>query len=111
MHITTEIDGTTALITPHGEIDYDSLAALRATAAGLPQAVTDVTWDLHDARFMDVAGLHLLGDRRRQDRSPRRTAVTGLAPQPLRLLHLAAELFPAMELAARLPAPSPGRAA
>ncbi|WP_314225357.1 hypothetical protein [Streptomyces zaehneri] len=97
MHITTMIVGTAARITPHGAIDHDTLPALRAAAAALPPNVTVVTWDLHDAPFMDVAGLHLLTDRRPPDGPPRQTAVTGLAPQPLRLLRLAAELFPALE--------------
>ncbi|MEV5899815.1 hypothetical protein [Streptomyces sp. NPDC052127] len=97
MHITTMIVGTAARITPHGAIDYDTLPALRAAAAALPPNVNVVTWDLHDTSFMDVAGLHLLTDRRPQDGPPRRTAVAGPAPQPLRLLRLAAELFPALE--------------
>ncbi|MFI5474491.1 hypothetical protein ACIA6D_30160 [Streptomyces cacaoi] len=97
MHITTMIGGTAARITPHGAIDHDALPALRAAAAALPPDVTQVTWDLHDTHFMDVAGLHLLTDQRLQDGPPRQTAVTGLAPQPLRLLRLAAELFPALE--------------
>ncbi|MER6835521.1 STAS domain-containing protein [Streptomyces cellulosae] len=60
MHFTTRIDGSTACIAVHGEIDYDTLPLLRAAAAALPPGVTELVWDLEHARFMDVAGLHLL---------------------------------------------------
>ncbi|AYN42544.1 STAS domain-containing protein [Streptomyces dangxiongensis] len=103
MRITTRIDGTAARITVHGEIDHSTLPTLRATAAGLPPSVTELVWDLHDARFMDVAGLHLLFEQPSQEGPPRKTTVTNLAPQPLRLLVLAAEVNPALELARLLP--------
>ncbi len=103
MHFTTRIDGAAAHITVHGEIDYDTLPTLRAAAAGLPPNVTELVWDLHDARFMDVAGLHLLCDQPSQEGPARKTTVTNLAPQPLRLLVLATEVNPALELARLLP--------
>ncbi|CAL9336477.1 hypothetical protein SUDANB6_00178 [Streptomyces sp. enrichment culture] len=103
MHFTLRIDGTAARITVHGEIDYTTLPTLRAAAAGLPPNVTELVWDLHDARFMDVAGLHLLFEEPSQEGPPRKTTVTNLAPQPLRLLILAAEVNPTLELARLFP--------
>lgn len=103
MHFTKRIDGTAAHITVHGEIDYTTLPALRAAAAGLPPHVTELVWDLLDARFMDVAGLHLLFEHPSPQGPPRKTTVTNLAPQPLRLLLLAAEVNPALEFAQLLP--------
>ncbi|WP_329446375.1 STAS domain-containing protein [Streptomyces canus] len=103
MHFTTRIDGAAAHITVHGEIDYTTLPTLSAAAAGLPPDVTELVWDLHDARFMDVAGLHLLFDQPSQEGPARKTTVTNLAPQPLRLLVLATEVNPALELARLLP--------
>ncbi|MFF4244842.1 hypothetical protein ACFYY2_10250 [Streptomyces sp. NPDC001822] len=97
MYTTTRIDGTTARITPHGEIDYDSLPPLRAAAAALPPVVTEVIWDLRDTHFMDVAGVHLLLE---QQADPlRETSVTNLARQPLSLLGLAEEIAPGLGLA------------
>jgi anti-anti-sigma factor len=103
MHFTLRIDGTAAHITVHGEIDYTTLPTLRAAAAGLPPNVTELVWDLHDARFIDVAGLHLLFEQPSPEGPPRKTTVTNLAPQPLRLLALATETIPALELAHLLP--------
>ncbi|MFG3029185.1 STAS domain-containing protein [Streptomyces sp. NPDC048253] len=103
MHFTLRIDGTAAHITVHGEIDYTTLPTLRAAAAKLPPNVTELVWDLHDADFMDVAGLHLLFEQPSPQGPPRKTTVTNLAPQPLRLLVLAAEMNPTLELARLLP--------
>ncbi|MFJ6530562.1 hypothetical protein ACIQMZ_35570 [Streptomyces longwoodensis] len=61
--------------------------------------VTDVQWDFHDTPFMDVAGLHLLFA---PSGSQRKTTVTGLHLQPLRLLLLAADLDPAVFDVSRL---------
>lgn len=97
MNTTTRIAGSTARITPHGEIDYDTLPSLRAAAAALPPGVTAVIWDLHDTLFMDVAGLHLLLE---QQADPRReTSVRNLARQPLGLLVLTEEIAPTPDLA------------
>ncbi|MER6847041.1 STAS domain-containing protein [Streptomyces flaveolus] len=93
---TTTIDGTSARITPCGDIDYDTLPPLRAAADALPAHVTDLLWDLNHTAFMDVAGLHLLFTPTPPGSGPhRRTTVTGLRPQPHRLLLLAADLNPA----------------
>ncbi|MFC9266261.1 STAS domain-containing protein [Streptomyces zhihengii] len=91
MHITTEIRGTAATLTPRGDIDYQHLDQLRATVQQLPTSVTDVSWDLRDAPFVDVAGLHLLST----PSDPRRgTSLANLQPQHRRLLTIACELFP-----------------
>ncbi|MFI8205283.1 STAS domain-containing protein [Streptomyces sp. NPDC085937] len=103
MHFTTHIDGSTARITVHGDIDYDTLPALRAAAGGLPPSVTELVWDLEHARFMDVAGLHLLFEEKTPEYPLRKTTVTNLAPQPLRLLVLAAEVRPDLEFSRLFP--------
>ncbi|MGW6485685.1 ANTAR domain-containing protein [Streptomyces sp. NPDC055056] len=98
MRITTMIDGVFAWITPHGPIDHEALPQLRAAVAVLPYEVTSVVWDLSDVPFMDVAGLHLLFGRPPEDiPEPPTAAVTGLGPQPLRLLQLAAQTYPPLE--------------
>ncbi|WP_317440694.1 STAS domain-containing protein [Streptomyces collinus] len=95
MNITT-LDGTTARITVRGDIDFDTLPPLRAAAEALPARVTGLLWDLNRTFFMDIAGLHLLfAPATPPDRPDRRITVTGLRPQPLRLLRLAAETNPA----------------
>ncbi|MCF3960154.1 STAS domain-containing protein [Streptomyces fuscigenes] len=96
MLVTTTIDHTTAVIRPHGEIDAATLPDLDAAARALPTSVTHLVWDLDHARFMDVAGLHLLARQRNACRETGRTlSVIGLARQPRRLLLLAQHLFPA----------------
>ncbi|MEV5333781.1 hypothetical protein [Streptomyces werraensis] len=65
--------------------------------------MTALVWDLAHARFMDVAGLHLLFEERSPDGPVRSTTVTNLAPQPLRLLVLAAEVEPGLELTRLFP--------
>ncbi|MGC0211886.1 STAS domain-containing protein [Streptomyces levis] len=93
MNVTTTLDGTTARIRAHGEIDFDSLPLLRAAATALPSQVSDLQWDLSDTPFMDIAGLHLLFSPTIS--SPhRRTTVTGLGRQPLWLLLTAADVNP-----------------
>ncbi|MBY8878252.1 STAS domain-containing protein [Streptomyces sp. PLK6-54] len=96
MLITTKSTGTTAAITPHGEISFDALPTLLTAYEALPPSVRQVEWDLRDAVFMDVAGLHLLVHQRLACQNAGRTlTVTGLRHQPLRLLLLARTLFPA----------------
>ncbi|MGX1127947.1 hypothetical protein RKD49_000137 [Streptomyces glaucescens] len=102
MHITTAIDGTSARITLCGDLDFDALSPLRAAADALPANVSDLLWDLNHTPFMDIAGLHLLFTPSPLDGPDRRTAVTGLRPQPLRLLLLAADMHPALFDLARL---------
>ncbi|MFE6130970.1 STAS domain-containing protein [Streptomyces sp. NPDC056437] len=95
MLITTTNDGVTAVISPRGEIDFDALPSLLTAARELPHSISQITWDLRQAQFMDVAGLHLLVHQRLACLETRRTlTVTGLNHQPLRLLRLAQELFP-----------------
>ncbi|MFD9286844.1 STAS domain-containing protein [Streptomyces sp. NPDC060030] len=103
MNVTTLIDATSATIIPHGEIDHTTLPKLRAVVAALPRDVAEVVWDLKDTPFIDTAGLHLLVDPPPADVPPRRATVTGMQPQPLRVLRTAAELFPTLEFARLLP--------
>ncbi|MFE3270971.1 STAS domain-containing protein [Streptomyces sp. NPDC059215] len=87
--------GVTAVVTPRGEIDSDTLPSLLDSVEHLPQSVTAVTWDLRRAQFIDVAGLHLLVHQRQacQD-AGRILTVIGLDGQPQRLLQLAQEVLP-----------------
>ncbi|MEV5106494.1 STAS domain-containing protein [Streptomyces massasporeus] len=95
MNITTTIDGTSARISPSGEIDLDTLPPLRATVDALPPQVTDLQWDLTGTTFMDITGLNFLFAPAPRDGGPdRHTTVTGLGRQPLGLLLLAAEVHP-----------------
>ncbi|MGW5372375.1 STAS domain-containing protein [Streptomyces sp. NPDC004009] len=95
MNTITTIDGTTATITVRGDIDFDTLPSISAAADALPAHVTVLLWDLNHTFFMDIAGLNLLFAPTPPDRPDRRTTVTGLRSQPLRLLRLAAETNPA----------------
>ncbi|MER7483910.1 hypothetical protein ABTX60_40785 [Streptomyces sp. NPDC126510] len=95
MDITTTVDGTSARISPSGEIDFYTLLPLRAAADTLPPQVTDLQWDLSGTAFMDVTGLNFLFAPAPHDSAPgRSTTVTGLNRQPLWLLLLAAEVRP-----------------
>ncbi|MGW0413265.1 STAS domain-containing protein [Streptomyces collinus] len=96
MNTITTLNGPTATITVRGDIDFDTLPPLRAATDVLPAHVTGLLWDLNHTLFMDVAGLHLLFAPAPPDRPDRRVTVTGLRPQPLRLLRLAAETNPAV---------------
>ncbi|OQR63398.1 hypothetical protein B6E66_13695 [Streptomyces maremycinicus] len=100
---TLRIEGIVAHITVHAEIDYETLPTLRAATADLPPDVAELVWDLQNAHFMDVAGLHLLFEQPPQPGRALKTTVANLAPQPLRLLLLAAEVNPALELTRLLP--------
>ncbi|MEV6263029.1 hypothetical protein AB0M42_20095 [Streptomyces sp. NPDC051784] len=103
MNVTTMIDGTTARITLHGDIDHDTLPTIRAAAAELPPNTTDLIWDLRYTPFMDTAGLHLFTDPDPDAGPERRTTLFGLQPQPLELIRTAADLFPMCEFACLLP--------
>ncbi|MER7915802.1 MULTISPECIES: hypothetical protein [unclassified Streptomyces] len=113
MSITTTLDGTSARISWRGDVDFDTVPVLRAAADALPADVADLLWDLNDAPFMDVTGLHFLFATALVDGPNRRTRVMGLRQQPLRLLLLAADLDPAAFDISRLPqefrSPTPNR--
>lgn len=96
MNITTTVDGTSARISPCGEIDFDSLPPLRAAVDALPAQVTDLQWDLTRTPFMDVAGLHLLFTPTAGSGPEPRATVTGLRTQPLSLLLMAADVNPTL---------------
>ncbi|MGW3852980.1 STAS domain-containing protein [Streptomyces fagopyri] len=77
------------------DIDGDTLPGLLSAAHVLPDSVTGVTWDLREAHFIDVAGLHLLVHQRSAcQEAGRLLTVVGLGRQPRRLLELAWEVFP-----------------
>ncbi|MER8029716.1 STAS domain-containing protein [Streptomyces bauhiniae] len=92
MNIATAIRGDSARVSPYGDIDFDSLVQLRACVSGLPATVIAVEFDLGHVPFMDMAGLHLLGEA--QGSPGRAVTVAHLQPQPQRLLEMAASVFP-----------------
>ncbi|MET7405315.1 STAS domain-containing protein [Streptomyces parvulus] len=96
MSIPVTIDGDRAVISPRGAIDQDTRPGLSTAADSLPASVTSVTWDLREVVFMDSAGLHLLEDQHRTALG-RGGSITLAGPQtqPLHLLRLAAQLYPA----------------
>ncbi|SCE61136.1 STAS domain-containing protein [Streptomyces sp. OspMP-M43] len=89
-HVTTELHGRSATLTPHGDIDHDSLDHLRTCLTGLPDTVAEIIWDLHAVTFVDVAGLHLLST----PTLPAQITLTSLPPQAARLLETAHATFP-----------------
>ncbi|MER7983686.1 STAS domain-containing protein [Streptomyces sp. NPDC095817] len=95
MIVKTSIIGTTAVISPHGDIDFDSLPHLVTAADELPAVVTRVIWDFQAVSFIDSAGLDLLTCQRRTCQALNRTlTVSGLPGQGRRLLSLSEDLFP-----------------
>ncbi|MFB7407267.1 MULTISPECIES: STAS domain-containing protein [unclassified Streptomyces] len=102
MNITTTITGTTACLSPHGEIDFHALPPLHSAVDRLPSHVTDLLWDLEHLTFTDVAGLHLLFGAAPYGHPRYQTTVTNLRDQPLQLLLIAADLFPAAYDVSRL---------
>ncbi|MYS05537.1 STAS domain-containing protein [Streptomyces sp. SID6041] len=102
MNVTTTITGTTARLTPHGEIDFDTLPPLHSAVDRLPRHVTDLVWELEHLTFTDVAGLQLLFGTAPHGHTRYRTTVTNLRDQPLQLLLIAADLFPAAYDVSRL---------
>ncbi|MFF8747254.1 STAS domain-containing protein [Streptomyces californicus] len=93
-----------AVITPHGDIDFEALPALRAAAHALPAEVRKVTWDLSHVNFADTAALHLLDEQCFAARHhARRVFVRGLRPQPSRLLQVATTILPCCNWAEILP--------
>ncbi|WP_395577001.1 hypothetical protein [Streptomyces sp. BK79] len=68
--------------------------------------MTELLWDLTHTEFMDVAGLHLLFTTPAAE-ARRRTSVTGLRRQRLRVLHLAAGIDPTVFDLTRVCPPSP----
>ncbi|MGW2209659.1 STAS domain-containing protein [Streptomyces sp. NPDC001781] len=103
MNVTTVIHGDSARLTPHGDIDYDSLDRISACVTRIPAAVRHIEWDMRDAPFMDVAGLRLLAAA--PGRPERVTTVSHLRSQPLRLLKTADSVFPDMNWSRYLPRP------
>ncbi|MBM9623801.1 STAS domain-containing protein [Streptomyces zhihengii] len=108
MHITTEVRGNCATLTPRGDIDFEHLDQLRTSLDQLPSTVTDVAWDLRDTFFVDIAGLHLLGTPGTPERA---TSLTNLHPQHRRLLTVACEIFPEAGFDRYLQGPGAQRAA
>ncbi|MER7974866.1 STAS domain-containing protein [Streptomyces sp. NPDC096080] len=83
-----------------------------AAADSLTAPPMTVIWDMRKVTFMDSVGLHLLEDQHRTLSARDATLALARAQgQPLRLLHLAAQLRPAgiwLALLATLPlAPAP----
>ncbi|GAB2575793.1 hypothetical protein GCM10027168_05950 [Streptomyces capparidis] len=82
-------DGSTVVLQPHGEVDHDSVPALRAAVAGMPEPLPPLAIDMSRVPFMDSAGIHALIDiRRRCLASGGGLTVVGLRAQPARLVRL-----------------------
>ncbi|MFG2138377.1 STAS domain-containing protein [Streptomyces sp. NPDC048650] len=95
LHHTTTVEGTTAIVAVHTDIDYDMCAELQSTTAGLPPAVTQISLRMDDVSFMDISGLHLLEGLRSRTRAlDGRLVVDGMGRQPVSLLRHAAAAFP-----------------
>ncbi len=104
MYVDTSVRGNAASISPHCDIDVHTLPQVLAAFAALPPGVTEVTLDLADAPFMDIAGLNLLVGQRSAARVRRGTlTVTGLGAQPHRLLLIADRVFPGTHFGEFLP--------
>lgn len=103
MIITTTIDGAWARISPRGQLDYGALKALSTAAAALPPDVTDVVWDMEETTFMDVTTLRFLFDPAPALGPLFRTRVSGLGPQPMRLLRLATGLDHSLDVTRLMP--------
>ncbi|MFD8064135.1 STAS domain-containing protein [Streptomyces cyaneofuscatus] len=102
MHITTELHGRGATLTPRGDIDFGNLGQLQACLTGLPDTVTEVIWDLHAVTFADIAGLHLLST----PTAPAQVTLTNLTPSFTHLLEVATAAFPDQEWDRHLPTPA-----
>lgn len=101
MHITTELHGRGATLTPRGAIDFENLDQLRACLTGLPGTVTEVIWDLHAVTFADIAGLHLLST----PTAPAQVTLTNLTRPVRHLLEEATATFPDQGWDRHLPTP------
>ncbi|MFF8594539.1 STAS domain-containing protein [Streptomyces sp. NPDC015220] len=77
------------VITVRGDIDLETCPELTRAAAVAPLGGNSLCLDLADVPFMDSSGLNLLILlRQRLDAEGGRLTVTGLQPQPTRLLEL-----------------------
>ncbi|MEU0678061.1 STAS domain-containing protein [Streptomyces sp. NPDC006172] len=87
--VTTQQHPDRTLITVHGEIDLQSSRPLAQATASAPLDGKPLCLDLSGVPFMDSSGLNLLLLlRMRFDAEGGRLAVTGLQPQPTRLLQI-----------------------
>jgi anti-anti-sigma factor len=86
--VTQQYPGRT-MITVRGEIDLQTCPQLARAAAAVPLGGTWLYLDVSGVPFMDSSGLNLLvALRRRLHTAGGRLAVTGLQPQPKRLLQI-----------------------
>jgi anti-anti-sigma factor len=86
------------IITVRGEMDLHTCPQLARAAAVTPLGGKPLYLDVSGVPFMDSSGLNLLVSlRRRLDAEGSRLAITGLQPQPTRLLQItgASDLFAA----------------
>jgi anti-anti-sigma factor len=99
--ISTTSSGPTWRLAPRGEVDLDAWPALTRALAERPTAARRMEVDMTGVDFMDITGLRLVvharGLAQRHDLPLR---FTGWRSQPLRLLRLAADTFPAGGFAA-----------
>ncbi|MFG2825479.1 STAS domain-containing protein [Kitasatospora sp. NPDC048365] len=80
---------TAAVVTATGEIDLDTVPALRRQLDAALREHSEVVLDLSGVEFMDCHGLGVIIQARNQaDRSGGRLVLRGAGPQVLRLLRL-----------------------
>ncbi|MBT2446219.1 STAS domain-containing protein [Streptomyces sp. ISL-43] len=89
---TVEAIGGAAVVTLEGDVDSAVQSDLNLLVDSLP-ARAAVVLDMRGVSFMDLTGLHFVLTLRERSRKTRTALlVTGLRPQPQRLLYLAGEV-------------------
>ncbi|WP_455354801.1 STAS domain-containing protein [Streptomyces sp. SYSU K217416] len=93
LDVRTRRSGGSAVLTPCGDIDHESVRDLDAALATLPAGTDSVVLNMAECAFMDSAGLHFLerlDDFGRSRRIP--VAAVNWLHQPRRLVELSRNL-------------------
>ncbi|MBP0457881.1 STAS domain-containing protein [Streptomyces montanisoli] len=89
MTFTSARHARAVVLSPHGDLDFGALPLLCRALAEMPAGTRDVTLDMRDVPFMDVAGVHLMEELRLFGLRRRASVETvGWQRQPLRVLRL-----------------------
>ncbi|MEV6653485.1 STAS domain-containing protein [Streptomyces sp. NPDC051219] len=103
LDVRTRLSGGSAVLTPCGEIDHESVRVLDAALEALSADTHNVVLNMAEVAFMDSAGLHFL--ERLNDFADRRgvaVAAVNWLRQPRRLLELGRSLPSALTSAGSL---------